>query len=202
MSNNKNLRRFVVFDEDKPSDFEMMLEAIEFMQAELGIYTPEVPGSYEKAKQKYADLRIRVLPPTDEQLRELQRLLEQTGGALSGELCSNIQVSLLIEALQDKCKELPQTEQGKWKKWCEAENLGERQYQLQERWITAIIWAVGIALMVIMLVSSFHWSNVMLGVFFLNLLDYFRDWWRHLGAETLAMRWRDSLALKLYPVLM
>ena len=167
MSNNENLRRFVVFDEDKPSDFEMLLEAIEFMQEELGVCSPEVPGSYEEAKQMYANLRTRVLPPTDEQLRQLQRLLEQTGGALSGELHSSAQVSLLIEAMQDKHKELPSTEQGKWKKWCETDNLRERQYRLQDRWTSAIIWAVGVALVVALLVCSFLWPDIMLGVFFL-----------------------------------
>ncbi len=170
MSNNDNLRQFVVFDEDKPSDFDMMLEAIEFMQEELGVSSNKVPSSYEDALRIYADLKTKVLPPTDEQLRQLQVLLEQTGSVLSGKLHSRAQVSLLIEAMQDKALESSLTGHDKWKQHGGTEKPREHPYNFQEGKTPAILWTVVATVGVAMVACSFFWPDIMLGVFYLIFL--------------------------------
>lgn len=105
MSDDERFSRFVVRDEERPGDFEMLLHGIEFMREELGESSGSLPTSLESAELEYAELRSRVEPPTARQVANLSYLLRKTGGVMTGEVCSRRQAELLIEELRRMRKE-------------------------------------------------------------------------------------------------
>ena len=84
------------------SEYEEMLNAIEFARAELGIYDRDVPATYLDARMVYIELEAKLRPPTWEQRREYKRLLKLTGGKLEGTLISEGQIQVLIEQAKDE----------------------------------------------------------------------------------------------------
>ena len=99
MSGSEQLRRYMVRGEGMPGKLGRLQHGIEFMREELGVPPAGLPDSLNEAEREHADLRSRVEPPSDRQVARLRTLLRQTGGVLSGEVCSRGQASLLIEEL-------------------------------------------------------------------------------------------------------
>ena len=100
MSDIDGLRRFVVRDEEMPGEFELLLDGIRFMRAELGEQSGSLPESLEAAELEYAELKLKVEPPTIGQVAEVSSLLKKTGGIMTGEVHSRRHAEILIEELR------------------------------------------------------------------------------------------------------
>ena len=100
MSDDDGLRRFVVRDEKMPGEFELLLDGIRFMRAELGEQSGSLPESLEAAELEYAELKLKVEPPTIGQVAEVSSLLKKTGGIMTGEVHSRRHAEILIEELR------------------------------------------------------------------------------------------------------
>lgn len=102
MTNVDHLRHLVRFDEGDRSEYERLVDGIEFARAELGIDDSEIPASLTEVKQLRNELVSKLKPPTPAQLRELDSLLRATGGTLQGTLISVAPAQLLIDHLRDE----------------------------------------------------------------------------------------------------
>lgn len=100
MTDVAHLRHLLRFKESNRSEYEALVDGIEFALAELGIDDQEMPATLPEAKQLYNELIPRLKPPTPSQLRELDRLLSETGGTLNGALVSEAATQLLIDYLR------------------------------------------------------------------------------------------------------
>ena len=97
MTDVAHLRHLLRFKESNRSEYEALVDGIEFALAELGIDDQEMPATLPEAKQLYKELIPRLKPPSPSQLRELDRLLSETGGTLNGALVSEAATELLID---------------------------------------------------------------------------------------------------------
>ena len=105
MKDDDGLRRFVVRDEESPGEFELLLDGIRFMRAELGEQSGSLPESLEAAELEYAELKSMVEPPTIGQVAKVSSLLKKTGGIMTGEVHSRRHAEILIEELRRKLTE-------------------------------------------------------------------------------------------------
>lgn len=106
VSDDTSARAFAAGDRRPPEDHELLLDAIRFMQAELGMESAGVPRTYAGAKRRYEELIAKVRPPTPGQVARINRLVNDVGGTVSGKLHSRGHAAQMIRELHELRKRM------------------------------------------------------------------------------------------------
>lgn len=89
------------FGDAELSEYEMLLDGIEFARAELGIDDSEIPASLAEIRRLRDEFVSRLKPPTPARLNELEWLVSKTGGTFHGSLTKGAAAQLLINHLRE-----------------------------------------------------------------------------------------------------